>query len=368
MKIVYLFNSSIPSYNANSLQVVNMCNQIAKMIGKVILITPNTGFQKSISDHYGIKKNFELIKLNNFKSFPKGLNYYLYSLYSIIYSFKFNPNIFITRNYFTLFLLVFLRKKVIFEVHTDLDFEGKINNFIFKNFKVFNSKKIINLVFITNSLKKNFFEKYKIKPKNFTILSSASDLTWKYPLLKKKKNLKIGYFGLVNKSRGLDFLCRLSRLDQENKYYVFGGTKENINSIRKKVFHKNIFFKEFLPYKKIKKLMCEMDILVLPYEKKISASGNFGDIAKFTSPMKLFDYLGSTRPIIASSLPVLKEILTNKKNCIFIDELNVLRWKLIIKKLSNNIELREIIAKNNFFHSKNYTYQKRVDKMFKNLL
>ena len=33
--------------------------------------------------------------------------------------------------YFTLFLLVFLRKKVIFEVHTDLDFEGKINNFIF---------------------------------------------------------------------------------------------------------------------------------------------------------------------------------------------------------------------------------------------
>ena len=84
--------------------------------------------------------------------------------------------------------------------------------------------------------------------------------------------------------------------------------------------------------------------------------------------MKLFDYLGSTKPIIASSLPVLKEILTNKKNCIFIDELNVLRWKLIIKKLSNNIELREIIAKNNFFHSKNYTYQKRVDKMFKNLL
>lgn len=368
MKIAYLFNSSIPSYNANSLQVVSMCNQIAKMIGEVILITPNTGFQKSVSEHYGIKKNFKLIKLKNFKSFPRGLNYYLYSLYSIIYSLKFSPNIFITRNYFTLFLLVLLRKKVIFEIHTDLDFEGRINNFIFKNFKILNSKKIINLVFITHSLKKNFFEKYKIKPKNFTILSSASNLTWKYPLFKKKKNLKIGYFGLVNKSRGLDFLCRLSHLDQENKYYVFGGTKENINSLKKKIFHKNIFFKEFLPYKKIKELMCEMDILVLPYKKKISASGNFGDIAQFTSPMKLFDYLGSTRPIIASSLPVLKEVLTNKKNCIFVEELNVLKWKLIIKKLSNNFQLREIMAKNNFFHSKNYTYRKRVDRMFKSLL
>ena len=208
MKIVYLFNSSIPSYNANSLQVVNMCNQIAKMIGEVILITPNTGFQKSVSEHYGIKKNFKLIKIKNFTSLPRGLNYYLYSLYSIICGLKFRPNIFITRNYFTLFLLILLRKKVIFEVHTGLDFEGKINNFIFKNFKVFNSKKIINLVFITNSLKENFFEKYKIQPKNYTILSSASNLNWKYPLLKKRKKLKIGYFGLVNKSRPLDLLTR----------------------------------------------------------------------------------------------------------------------------------------------------------------
>ena len=33
-----------------------MCNQIAKMIWEVILITPNTGFQKSVSEHYGLKK------------------------------------------------------------------------------------------------------------------------------------------------------------------------------------------------------------------------------------------------------------------------------------------------------------------------
>ena len=79
-----LFNSSIPSHNANSLQVVNMCSQIAKSIGEVILITPNTGLKKSVSEHYGIKKNFKIIKVKNFNTFPRGFKYYLFSLYSII--------------------------------------------------------------------------------------------------------------------------------------------------------------------------------------------------------------------------------------------------------------------------------------------
>ena len=83
--------------------------------------------------------------------------------------------------------------------------------------------------------------------------------------------------------------------------------------------------------------------------KIVSAGGNFGDISKFTSPMKLFDYLASSKPIIASSLPVLREVLKNKQNCIFLNNLNIYQWKLAIQKLSNNLSLREIISKNNFF-------------------
>ncbi len=236
MKIVYLFNSSIPSYNANSLQVANMCNHIAKLIGEVVLITPNTGLNTSISDHYGIKKKFRIIKIKKFNTLPRGVSYYLYSLFSIILGLKLKPNIFITRNYFTLFLLLLLRKKVIFEVHTGLEFEGKINNFIIKNFNIFNSNKIINLVFITDSIKKNFFNKYKIKSKKVTVLNSASNLSSNYPILKKKAFFKIGYFGLVNKSRGINFICRLSKIDLRNKYYIYGCTREYLNKYKKKIY------------------------------------------------------------------------------------------------------------------------------------
>ena len=110
--------------------------------------------------------------------------------------------------------------------------------------------------------------------------------------------------------------------------------------------------------------MSQMDLLIMPYEKKVTAAGDVGNIASFTSPMKLFDYLGSSKPIIASSLPVLKEILADKKNCIFVDNLNIFKWKIVINKILYNHTQREIISRNNFFLSKKYTYDKRVKKMF----
>ena len=151
-------------------------------------------------------------------------------------------------------MLIFLGKKVIFEIHTGLEFEGRFNNFIIKNFKILNSKKIINLVFITNTLKNFFLKEYKIKPHNASVLSSVSNLNFNYPKLRNNKsNFKIGYFGLLNKSRGTDFYFKALTSRSKNTYFVFGGDKKYINFIKKKTFHRNIILNEYLPYKNIKR-------------------------------------------------------------------------------------------------------------------
>ena len=363
MKIVYLFNSSIPSYNANSLQVANMCQELSVNGNDVTLITPGTGLKKSISKHYGFKKSFNLIKIKRFKTFPRGLNYYWYSISSILKSNKFRPEIFITRNYFTLFLLILLRKKIIFEIHTDLKFEGRINRFIYENFKILNSKKIVNLIFITNALRQHFVKKYNLKLYRTSILSSASNIKNYQPQKISNKNIKIGYFGLVDDSRGFSFICKLSRIDNLNEYYIYGGSKEFIRNMKKKVTNKNLFLNSYKSYKKMKNLMKEMDILILPYKKKVTAAGNIGDISKYTSPMKLFDYLASGKVIIVSSLKVLKEVLTPNKNCIFVDNLNIFIWKNEILKLKNNLNKMYIMSKNNYYLSKQFTYKKRIKKL-----
>ena len=81
MNIVYIFNSSVPSYNANSLQVVNMCHNIAKYVGKITLITPNTGLSKTIFDHYGLEKISNYLRLNILTLFQEGLNFIFIRLF-----------------------------------------------------------------------------------------------------------------------------------------------------------------------------------------------------------------------------------------------------------------------------------------------
>ena len=42
------------------------------------------------------------------------------------------------------------------------------------------------------------------------------------------KNLKIGYFGSIYKSRGIDILIKLSNEDKNNDYYIYGGSKKRL--------------------------------------------------------------------------------------------------------------------------------------------
>ena len=111
MKICYLSNAAIPSSVASSIQIVKMCEAFSKLNHEVTLITIND-FNANINfiNYYNVKSKFILKRIKNFRSFPLGINYYLFSIFSIIESFKFKPEIYITRNFFTCFLLVILKK------------------------------------------------------------------------------------------------------------------------------------------------------------------------------------------------------------------------------------------------------------------
>ena len=62
------------------------------------------------------------------------------------------------------------------------------------------------------------------------------------------------------------------------------------------------------------KVMMRMDILTLPYANIIKSAGEVDDISKYTSPLKLFEYMSHRKAIIASNLPVLKEVLNSKNS------------------------------------------------------
>ena len=289
------------------------------------------------------------------------------SVKSIIESFKFRPDIYVTRNFFTSFLLTILGKKNILELHHSLEIESRIVRFISKYTKFFNYKSLVRLIAITKNVKDYYKKKFEIKENKFLISPSGTSIKnnfFKFSFNKKKLN--IGYFGSVNKSRGIDIIVQLSKMDKKNNYFIYGELS-NYKSL-KNCNNNNLSINDYLPYKKLSEEISKMDVVIMPYSKKITSTGNVGNITNFTSPLKLFDYLANGKIIICSNIPVLKEILKENKNAIFVKNFNkIFAWKSEIDKIKNLNQKRLIISKNNFKIGKKYNHKVRAINILKDL-
>ena len=364
MRIAYLFNSATPSYIPSSIQVVNTCGALVALSHKVKLIVPNTGNKVSLKKFYGINKAPKLIKFRYFNKFPLGIYYYLFSIFSVAYTIFDRTELYITRNIFNLILLNILKKRVIVEIHNDLQSEGRLVKFLCKYTNVFNKKNIVKIVVITNAVKKHLVKNFNIDSKKIDVISSASSFKFKFKKLKKKNFYNIGYFGSLDSSKGSKFIIKLAKKDEHNKYSIYGGTQYDVSRLKKRGIPNNLKINQSVEYGSLKPIISKMDILLMPpSSKKIRSSGGIGNIVKFTSPLKLFDYLASGKLIIVSNVKVFKEILSDGKNCLVVNDFNINNWIKKNKKVKFEISRINNIKRNAFELSKKYTYLKRAKKI-----
>ena len=100
---------------------------------------------------------------------------------------------------------------------------------------------------------------------------------------------------------------------------------------------KNVTITGFIPQTDLPLYQAAGDVLLMPYGMQIAGSSG-GNSADICSPMKMFDYLATGRPIISSELPVLHEVLS-KENTIFCPTKKIQAWADAIESLMNNEDL-----------------------------
>ena len=264
--IYYITYSSIPSALPSSLQIIKTCENLRKYNHHVTLVKPGTGKKDvTIKKYYDLKENIKIKEFSKFKVFPQGFNFYLYSLYCLIFILNKKKPIIITRNYFICYLLLLFKRKVILEIHHDTNIEGRVTKFILKYLNFLNKNNLINIVAISNAVKNLFIKKYNVIPKKITVLPSGSSIKInKYSRVYFNKRLKIGYFGSITSSKGINTLIKLSKIDYGNDYYIYGGSRSEIRAMKNRNLNKNLYLNESIPYNELPATMMKMDILTLP--------------------------------------------------------------------------------------------------------
>jgi glycosyltransferase involved in cell wall biosynthesis len=152
----------------------------------------------------------------------------------------------------------------------------------------------------------------------------------------------------------------------EVHFLLVGGEPSDVDRLRETVHTRgltNITLTGFIPNAELPRYQAACDILLMPYQRKVAASSG-GDIAKFLSPMKLFEYLASGRAILSSDLPVLQEVLT-PQNAVLLPSDNSAAWVAAIRDLQSRPQKRAALAAQAQTDAQRYSWEARAEQILR---
>lgn len=366
MKLIYLANISLPEDWAHGFQIMKMCESLADQGLTVELVAlARRKIKTEAFDHYGVSRNFKLVRLPSLDFAPGNASagYFwlrtgFFLLLAKIRLFFQHYDILYARE--LIFGLFF--RDLILEIHS---LPEPVKPWHRKAWR--QAKKIIVL---TSFLKERLIgegidgRKIVVAPdgvdlKDFKIDKSQEELRRELGLPLDKKIIMYAGSFYLHDWKGVDILLAAAKnLTPDCVLVLVGGEAEELAKIKSEEGANQVILVGRQPHQRVPRFLKASDLLILPNKKGDTNS------EKYTSPLKLFEYMASGVPLIASDLPSLREIL-NGNNAILVEPNNAERLAETIRSSLNNEPARKKIAEQARFEVNNYTWLKRAEKITK---
>jgi len=273
------------------------------------------------------------------------------------------PDLLYGRDLYSLAALAYLKLPIIYETHSLATSTTQRTVEIW----LLRRANLRRLVVISHALAEDYINAFPwFDPRKIVIAHDGADLPEISPhevqiqWPGRDGHLQIGYVGHLYPGRGIDVIIKLAEALPEIDFHVIGGTEKDISRWKAGASSKNLLFHGFVPHGLLRAYYRHIDIALAPYQRRVAVSGGKGDISRWISPMKLFEYMAEKKAIIASDLPVLREILNNQ-NAVLVPPNDIRRWIDAVDLLTDNAIRISLGNKAYLDVATNYTWEKRAD-------
>ncbi len=159
----------------------------------------------------------------------------------------------------------------------------------------------------------------------------------------------VTYLGRLSRSRGLDIFREIARR-QLATIVLVGEAEEELAP--------SPFFEvhPVVPHREVPGWYARTDIVLLPYQDELRHANSI-------SPLKLFEAMAAGRPIIASALPAIREVIRDGETGLLVPPAAADAWAMAIGRLREEPALALRLAENARKASKRYSWRSRVEKI-----
>ncbi len=379
MRIAVIAPTFIPARRANTIQVMKM-TQALRDVGHIPhLIVPDLSHDPKpswddLSHFYGLKHAFPITWL---RAYP-WLRRYDFGWRAVRWAQAWGADIIYTRLPQAAAVASWWGIDTIFEVH-DMP-QGNMGPLLFRLF--IRGPRAYRLVVISQALLDDLIKEFSV-PQSvpFTIVAPDGVDLERYvdlpdpkqarKILKReaKANLEpeqftVGYSGHLYPGRGKEFILELAKRLRQVNFLIVGGEPKEVSELRTMVKSRglsNLILTGFVPNAELPIYQAACDVLLMPYQPRVAASSG-GDISRYLSPMKLFEYLACGRAILSSDLPVFQEVLSPEVAVLLPPE-DVDAWIKALDRLRKAPEQRVHLSEQARCKAQGYSWTKRAAKI-----
>lgn len=318
MKIYYIANARMPTEKAHGIQIAKMCEAFAEEGVDIELIVPRRKtISQSIQEFYGLRTPIQCTRIPVLDWYGKGrIGFFLSScMFALGYFFyvfgkrlagKSGVIYTIDIDQFSFFLVPFIGMPYFAEIH---DAKKKLLAFSLLFWRA------CGIIAINLNVQSKLIETFGIAKEKTRVWSNAVDMhmfTQNEDTISARKKLGLPYdkkivmyVGKVYSWKGLDTLVSAAGKAHDMLFYLVGGTEEELYNIG--VMEKtpeNFICVGQQPFSKIPHWLWAADVLIVLGTLRDEYS------SFHTSPMKLFEYIASKRPVVASKTPAIEQIVS----------------------------------------------------------
>ncbi|MBW8011843.1 MAG: glycosyltransferase family 4 protein [Chloroflexi bacterium] len=351
MKIALIAPTYLPARRANTIQVMKMAQALVSNGHEVCVAVPgkdpNTPWEK-LAAHYGLSKMFSIEWL---PAHPR-LRRYDYGYRAVRWARSWDADLIYTRLPQAAALASLRGYPTVFEVH-DMP-SGKMGGFLFRSF--LRGSGALRLVVITQALA-SALKSIQVahQGESFTLIAPDGIDLERYENLPAASEARqvlnfpdrftAGYTGHLYAGRGISLLLSAAGRLPEISFLLVGGEPEDVARVElevKKAGLQNVILTGFVPNAELPRYQSACDVLLMPYQKRVAASSG-GDIGRYLSPLKLFEYLACGRPVLSSDLPVFREVLT-EENAVLLPPEDIEAWVKALQIIQSDPEKRTFLS------------------------